>query len=172
MAMTAPSPATAEDAAPSGLVGEVRRTMDDRFRVSLPSEFAASAADEAGESILVKERFGCLSLWPAADWSRRFDAGLSIIRQKVQAERLADRWGEVQRLGRLISTRSTPVKLAGRGRLLVPDSFRDFLGVKANEEVVIVGALLCVEIWNPAAWLEQLQGDMPDFNALFMELSR
>ena len=170
--MTAAPPPPPASADAGALIGEVRRTVDERFRLSLPKEFADAVSDDSGETILVKERYGCLSLWRAADWKHRFDAGLQIIQQKVQAERLADRWSEVQRLGRLISTRSATVKLAGRSRLLLPDSFRDFLGVAANEEVMVVGAMLCVEIWNPTAWVQQLREDMPDFNGLFMELSR
>ena len=173
-------PETAEEpdalsSAPSSLggllSGEIRRKIDDRFRVSLPGEFAEAVGDAVGESVLVKERFGCLSLWPAEDWRRRFEGDVQIIRQKILADKLADRRADVQRLGRLISTRSTPVKLAGRGRLLLPDSFRDFLGVGANEEVMVVGAMVCVEIWQPAAWVEQLQQDMPDFGELLAGLS-
>ena len=153
------------------LVGEVRRTIDDRYRVALPKEMATAISDDQGQTVCVKERFGCLSLWKAADWKSRFDAGFSVIEQKIRAERLQDRWSEVQRLGRLVSTRSQEVKLANRSRLLIPDSFRDFLGVAPNEEIVVVGAVVCIEIWNPTAWLEQLRSDMPEFNELFMSLS-
>lgn len=155
----------------SSLVGEVRRTIDDRYRVALPKEMATAISDAEGQTVCVKERFGCLSLWKAADWKSRFDAGFAVIEQKIRAERLQDRWSEVQRLGRLVSTRSQEVKLANRSRLLIPDSFRDFLGVAPNEELVVVGAVVCIEIWNPTAWLEQLRNDMPEFNELFMSLS-
>lgn len=157
---------------PQPLIGEVRRTIDERFRVSLPKDMAAAVTDAAGISICVKERLGCLSLWPAEDWNRRFQAGFSVIEQKIRSERLQDRWSEVQRLGRLVSTRSCELKLANRSRLLIPDSFRDFLGVSANEEVVVVGAVVCVELWSPASWLDQLRDDMPGFNELFSSLSQ
>ena len=152
-------------------MGEVRRTVDARWRLSLPSEFVPAVVDGAGETIVVKERFGCLSLWQADAWNERFEAGLSVIEQKIKAERLAQRWGEVQRLGRLVSTRAKPVQIAGRGRLVVPEGFREFLGVDAGGDVMVVGALVCVEIWNPEAWVEQLKGDMPEFNDLFLSLS-
>ena len=157
---------------PNGsLVGEVRRTVDDRWRVNLPAEFVPSVVDASDETIVVKERFGCLSLWRASDWQSRFDAGLAVIEQKIRAERLAERWGEVQRLGRLVSTRARPVKIAGRGRLVVPEGFREFLGIEPGGDVMIVGALVCVEIWNPSLWVEQLKGDMPEVNDLFLSLS-
>jgi len=153
------------------ITGEERRTIDDRFRITLPAEFAQAVTDPAGQTIIAKERYGCLSLWKAADWQQRIDEGVSLIRQKISTGRMEQRWTEVQRLGRLLSTRSQTVQLANRSRLLVPEAFREFLDVPVNQEVVLVGAVICVEIWNPRAWLETLRQDMPEFGALFKELS-
>ncbi len=153
------------------ICGEHKRTLDERFRVSLPPDFAESVTDEAGESILVKEQYGCLSLWGAATWQQRLNAGVSIIQQKIQAGRMEHKWNEVQRLGRLLSTRQRTIKLANRSRVLIPEGYRQFLDVEPNQELMLVGAVVCVEIWNPNAWIEKLHQDMPDFNTLFRELS-
>ena len=153
------------------VTGEVRRTIDDRWRLSLPSELAPAVVDERDETVIVKERYGCLSLWRADRWQAKFDAGLAIIRQKIAGERLADQASQIQRLGRLASTRASRVRLSGRNRLLLPDGVRDFLGVPAGGEVVVVGAFVTVELWNPEMWVEQLREDMPSFNELFLQLS-
>ncbi len=153
------------------ITGEVKRTIDDRFRVSLPTEMAQAVTDEEGETIIAKERYGCLSLWRAAEWQKRMDDGVGLIKQRIQAGRMEQRWDEVQRLGRLLSTRSRTVKLANRSRLLVPEGFREFLDVATNQEVMIVGAVICVEIWQPAAWLETLKEDMPGFGTMFQGLA-
>ena len=96
------------------ITGEAKRTIDDRFRITLPLEMAGAVTDEVGETILVKERFGCLSLWRASDWQKRLNDGVSLIRKKIDAGRMEQRWDDVQRLGRLLSTRSLTVKLTGR----------------------------------------------------------
>ncbi|MCA9081550.1 MAG: division/cell wall cluster transcriptional repressor MraZ [Planctomycetaceae bacterium] len=153
------------------ITGEHKRTLDDRFRLSLPPDFAAAVTDESGETIVAKERHGCLSLWKAADWQQRLDDGVSLIKEKIRTGRMEQRWSEVQRLGRLLSTRSTSVKLANRSRLLIPEGFREFLDVDRNQDVMIVGAVICIEVWNPHAWLTQLREDMPEFGSLFKELS-
>ncbi len=153
------------------ITGEEKRVLDDRFRLSLTPEMAAAVTDKSGETILAKERPGCLSLWRAADWQRRLDAGVDLIRQKIAAGRLERRWGDVQRLGRLLSTRFRTVKLAHRSRLLIPEGYREFLEVAPNQEVILVGAVVCVEIWNPRAWLDTLKQDMPQFGDLLEELS-
>ena len=153
------------------ITGEARRTIDDRFRITLPPEMAELVADSDGNCILAKERAGCLSLWKAADWTKRIDDGVAILKLRIQAGKMESRWSEVQRLGRLLSTRSKTVTLANRSRLLIPDGFREFLDVPVNQDVMIIGAAICVEIWNPAAWLETLRHDMPEFGPLFTDLS-
>ena len=150
--------------------GELKRTIDDRFLVSLPPEMAKAVTDETGSTIVTKERFGCLSLWSAAEWEARQERGVDVIRSKIEAGAMDQRWGEVQRLGRLLSTRSKTVQLANRSRLLIPEGFREFLGVPAGGEIMLIGAVICVELWNPATWLEALSQDMPEFGSLFKEL--
>jgi MraZ protein len=153
------------------ITGEFKRVIDDRFRITLPSELAEPIADAEGDVILSKERAGCLSLWRSADWQQRMDDGVSLIRQKITAGRMEQKWTDVQRLGRLLSTRSRTVKLANRSRLVIPEGFREFLDVSPDSEVMLVGAAICVEIWNPQAWLELLRQEMPAFAPLLKELS-
>ena len=153
------------------ITGEWKRQLDERYRLSLPPELAEAVTDTAGDSILAKERQGCLSLWRAADWQQRIDEGVGLIKQKISAGRLEQRWGEVQRLGRLLSTRYRTVRLANRARLVLPEGFREFLDVPPEGEVMIVGAVICVEIWNPRAWLELLRDEMPEFGPLFKDLT-
>ncbi len=153
------------------ITGEERRTVDERFRITLPADMAQAVTDEDGKTLINKERYGCLSLWRASDWQRRHNAGVAVLKQKIQSGRMEQKWDEVQRLGRLLSTRSQTVQLANRARLLIPDAFRDFLGVTANQDVMVVGAVVCVEIWSLSAWMETLKAEMPGFNPLFKELS-
>lgn len=155
----------------SFITGEFKRVVDDRHRITLPPELAEPISDAEGETILAKERAGCLSLWKAADWQQRMDDGVGLIRQKIQTGRMEQKWGDVQRLGRLLSTRSRTIKLANRSRLVIPEGFREFLDVPPNSEVMLVGAAICVEIWNPQAWLEFLRQEMPGFGPLLKELS-
>ena len=36
---------------------------------------------------------------------------------------------------------------------------------------MIVGAVICMEIWNLEAWQNLLEQDMPEFGTLFKDLS-
>jgi MraZ protein len=153
------------------ILGEFSRLLDERFRLSIPAELADRLAAAGTECILVKERPGCLSLWPASAWQQKIDAEMAIVEGKIRAGKLAGRLAEVQTLGRLLSTRHTPVQLAGRGRLLIPEGFREFLQVAAGGEVIVVGAAVCLEIWRPAAWLAYLDEKIPEFGQLVEQLS-
>jgi MraZ protein len=153
------------------ILGEFSRVYDDRYRIALPPECVDLIAGEDGECILAKEREGCLSLWNAELWKQKFDSRVQVLQQKY-ASGMLDRSElvKLQRLSRLLSTRSRPVKLGQRGRLLVPEGFREFLAVTANSEVIIVGAGLCLEIWNPQIWHSYLREDVGEFHTLFEEM--
>jgi MraZ protein len=153
------------------ILGEHRRTLDERFRLSLPPELAESLGPADATCILAKERAGCLSLWNADRWQARLTSGKELLEAKVRAGRLDARLEELQLLGRLLSSRHTSVQLAGRGRLVVPEGFREFLGVEPGGEVMIVGAAVSIEIWRLEAWTAYLNERMPEFRRLFDDLS-
>lgn len=154
------------------ILGEFRRTFDERYRLAVPLELAGPLAADAEACILAKERPGCLSLWNAIHWQARHDEGLELVKAKMRAGKLEGRLAQVQTLGRLLSTRHRTVELAGRSRLTVPEGFREFLRAEPGGEVLIVGAAVCIEIWRPDAWLSYLERRMPRFRRLFDRLSR
>jgi len=155
------------------ILGEFRATMDDRHRLSIPDKLVVQFASPPTACILAKERAGCLSLWEAARWQRKLRARVAVVEQKLRAGVLAEeRMGQVQLLGRLLSTRHSEVTLAERGRLVIPKGSREFLGVEPGAEILLVGAAVCIEIWNPTAWETYLEARMPRFRKLFERLSQ
>jgi MraZ protein len=153
------------------ILGESIRTLDERFRLSIPQELAAAIVANGNDCILAKERPGCLSLWNEAGWKQRLEIGVRLLESKIEAGRLEGRVEEVQRLGRLLSTRHTAVQLAGRGRLAIPEGFREFLNVEAGGAVMVIGAAVCVEIWHPDKWQEYVGGELPEFRQLLDQLT-
>lgn len=152
------------------ILGEFRRTLDERFRLSIPAELIEPLTHDGTQCVLAKERPGSLSLWNASSWGTRLEDDIQIVKSKLQGRKLQARMENVQGLGRLLSTRHKNVQLAGRGRLLVPEGFREFLGIEAGGEVMVVGAAVCVEIWHPNDWIAYLRENMPHFGTLLNEL--
>ena len=152
------------------LLGEFVRVIDDRFRLTLPTEFADQLGDSEGHCLLAKERPGCLSLWSADRWQQKHQEDVELLWHKLRSGRLEGRVAEVQAVGRLLSTRQRPVQLAGRGRMVVPEGFREFLGVEAGGSVMVIGAAICVEVWHPQKWNEQMEKEMPEFRTMIDRL--
>ncbi len=156
---------------PEFIVGEYSRKLDERYRLSIPTELVTPFAGKRLECMLAKERLGCLSLWHADDWQSTLDQDIGLVKAKMQAGRLAGRLQEVQRLGRLLSSRHRSTTITERGRLMIPEGFREFLRVEPGGDVFVVGAAVCIEIWNPELWLKYLEGRMPRFHQLLNRLS-
>jgi MraZ protein len=157
--------------APDLLIGEFLRTLDERFRLAVPPELLDPLLAGGPRLVLAKERAGCLSLWSAATWKPRLDAAVDVIRSKMQAGLLAQRVGQLQDIGRLLSTRQKTISLAGRGRLVLPEGFREFLGVEPGGNLMVVGAAVCVELWQPAAWTAFVTAEMPAFRQRIDDLT-
>jgi MraZ protein len=153
------------------LIGEFVRTLDERFRLAIPPELLDPLLAAGPKLVLAKERAGCLSLWSAALWKPRMDAAVDVVRSKMEAGLLTQRVGQLQELGRLLSTRHQTVSLAGRSRLVVPEGFREFLGVEPGGSLLVVGAAVCVELWQPAAWTAYVTSEMPGFRRRIDELT-
>lgn len=153
------------------IVGEYPRSLDERYRVSIPTELVEPLTAEGEACILAKERPGCLSLWSADKWREKMDAGVDLVQSKIRAGKLEGRIDEVQLLGRLLSTRHREVKIAGRGRLLIPEGFREFLRIEPGGDILVVGAAVCVELWHPDAWLRYLNKRIPRFKRLLESLA-
>lgn len=153
------------------VLGEVSRTLDERFRLSLPADLVQALGAERGQCMLAKERSGCLSLWSLTKWQQKLDRDVHLVRAKMEAGRLEGRLQDIQVLGRMLSSRHRPTTIAARGRVLIPEGFREFLGVEAGSDVMIVGAAVCLELWNPARWLEYLEQQLPEFRQVLDRLA-
>jgi MraZ protein len=153
------------------LIGEFVRTLDERHRLAVPPELLDPLLAAGPKLVLAKERAGCLSLWSLALWKPKLDAAIDVVRSKLEAGLLTQRVGQVQELGRLLSTRQQTVSLAGRARLVLPEGFREFLGVEPGGDLMVVGAAVCVELWQPAAWTAYVTSEMPGFRRRIDELT-
>jgi MraZ protein len=152
-------------------LGDWSRALDERCRLSLPAEWVGELTQGTAEAVLAKERPGCVSLWSSQQWDGWMADGMNLVTAKIRSGRIAGRWDQVQMLGRLMSTRHRKVPIAGRGRIAIPDSFRDFLEVEPGGDVLVVGAAICVELWHPRRWSEHIGEHMPSFRQLFDQLA-
>jgi MraZ protein len=155
-----------------GLIqGEFVRTFDTRCRVTLPTGFVEALGGVETEVTLAKQRPGCLSVWNARRWNPRLESDRGLFEAKLMAGKLQQRLLDVQRLGRLLSTRHASLRIDARGRLLIPEGFREFLQAQRDSSVMVIGAAVCVEIWLPQRWMPYLRKQIPSFRRLFDDLT-
>ena len=153
--------------------GEFSRKLDERYRLSLPEKLVELfPVGEGGDCVLVKERPGCISLWPQESWEKEFSKRVELVNLHQQMGDYTDRLAQLQLLGRLLSTGYRPVQLAGKGRLLIPEGFREFLRVEPGQEVMVVGAAVSIEIWHPERWVRYVEKRMPKFRKILTALSK
>ena len=96
---------------------------------------------------------------------------MALVHSKIRAGKLSEKLADVQLLGRLLSTRHKLIPVAERGRIVLPDGFREFLGLEPGSEVMVLGAAICIEIWHPEQWIDHLGEQMPGFGSLFDKLT-
>ena len=149
--------------------GEFRRKLDERFRLSLPSEFVDLFPPKS-DWVIVKERPGCVSIWEQKTWQENLDDHIDLIQKHLKLGHLHQKMSELQIFGRLLSTRYRPLQMAGRGRLVVPEGFREFLGVEAEKDAMIIGAATCIEIWHPQKWIQYVEKRIPKYQKLLDRL--
>ena len=153
------------------ITGEFSRTVDDRYRLTLPDEFKEVFKPDAGKCVIVKEGPGCLSLWEENSWKQQHDERVEMVMKRLHLGDLGRKTTELQRFGRLLSTRYRQIQLTDRARFLLPEGFREFLAVEPKQEVMVIGAAVCIEIWHPQKWISRIEEDMPQFSILMESLS-
>ncbi|MDR1484769.1 MAG: division/cell wall cluster transcriptional repressor MraZ [Planctomycetaceae bacterium] len=153
------------------IVGEYSRKLDERYRLTLPSEFEDVFKPESGKCVIAKERPGCLSLWEEGTWRAKLDERVNLVQAKLRLGDLEQKMPELQRFGRILSTRHRELQLAGRSRVLLPEGFREFLAVEPGKEVMVIGASVCIEIWHPQKWLNYVEEEISEFRTLLDSLS-
>ena len=120
-------------------MGEFNHTIDAKGRMIIPSRFRF----ELGEKfVLTKGLDGCLTLYPRADWDE--------FQQKLSAMPLTNK--NARTLIRFFVAGATECELDRQGRILVPQTLREFAGL--DKDVVLAGSINKIEVWAKERWSE------------------
>jgi MraZ protein len=125
------------------LLGEYEHSLDDKNRVTLPARFRQAFADGV---VVTRGMDGCLVVYTPEDWER-FVA--------VRLEGLDPFSKEARQMSRFIFSGATEAELDRQGRVMLPPALIHH--AKLGREVIVAGVRDHVEIWDRAAWREQLQ---------------
>lgn len=118
------------------LISQYDHSLDAKGRVILPVKFRPFFVQGG---YLSQYDEGCIALWPPEDFDRKLEAVQRAAEDGDQRER---------NLARVLAGSSTEVEIDPKtGRLLIPPFLRNW--AQLTTEVLIVGAIDRVELWNP-----------------------
>lgn len=119
--------------------------MDAKGRLAVPSRQreALLSKCEGRVVITIDTQTSCLAIYPLQEWER--------IESEIQA--LPALNPAVKRFQRLVLGYATDLELDGNGRVLLPQSLRDYAHLE--KKVVLVGQGNKLELWSEDLWLAE-----------------
>ena len=128
------------------LTGEYSHSIDAKGRLIIPSKFREILGEDF---VITKGLDGCLFLYPSNEWK--------IFEEKLRTNKNA------RTFTRFFLGSAVDGGLDKQGRALISSALRTFAGLE--KDVVLVGVLDRVEIWDQARWNENnaaVEADMDE----------
>lgn len=144
--------------------GESAQRVDDKARLAIPAAYR-SALEAAGDKrlILVRSVFGrCISVWPLADWVAYEDKILALPPSDPT----------VMKLLRFVVAGNTQVEPDSHGRVVLPQTLRQYAQIEASTEVMVVSMGNRFEIWAQPLWVQDQSEIEADIGNWRGDLSR
>lgn len=134
--------------------------IDDKGRLKLPSSLVKHMEKFAGNELVVKRAVfqNCLEVYPMKPWEKLMDKINGLNRfVKKNADFI-----------RLFTAGVKTVELDKAERILIPKDLKTFAGLE--KDIVISGAGDFFEIWDKAAYEENIKTNEADFAKLSEEV--
>ena len=121
------------------LIGEYEHSIDTKGRLIMPAKLKA----EMGEKFVVTKGLeGCLFVYSLAEWQN--------FEEKLRAFPLTNK--NARTLTRFFLAGATECEIDKQGRFLIASNLREYANLE--KEVVIIGVLGRLEIWDKKKWEE------------------
>jgi len=118
-------------------LGEYRHNLDTKGRVAVPAKFREELQEGA---IVTRGLDRCLFVFGEKEWK--------VLIEKIMALPLSQ--SDSRAFARLMLAGATDVKFDSQGRILIPDSLRNYAHMK--KQVVVAGMYNRIELWDADAW--------------------
>jgi MraZ protein len=123
------------------LLGEHEHSLDEKNRLTLPAKLRG-AFD--GGVVVTRGLDGCLYAWPVDAWEK-------LAARIEQVDPLS---GDGRQMRRHFFSSASRGELDRQGRMVIPATLLATAGI--TREVTVAGVSDHLEIWDRAAWREQL----------------
>jgi len=119
-------------------MSEYRHTVDTKGRLIIPAKFREEIGDQC---YLTRGLDGCLFLFPEKEWEE-FEGKLRQLPVTFNKD--------ARQFVRFFTTGATNGQFDKQGRILIPQTLREFADIR--KEVVVAGSLNKLEIWSKERW--------------------
>ncbi len=141
------------------ITGEYRNSLDDKGRLLIPSRLRAELNGET--LVLTRGVESCLWLFQASRW-------ITLAEQLTQSTSLFQKRARI--LKRRIIAPAQEVEIDKAGRINIPPTLREYANLA--KDTVVLGLENYVEIWNEAAYLEDMDSNEDEFLEAAEELGK
>lgn len=132
---------------------EYHHTIDDNNRLAIPSSLRKCMDEERdGNGLYLTPGFeGCLAIYPPC----QFDNLTKKINQLPFTNKKA------RNFQRLFFSKTSRVSYDKQGRIIVPSNLKEH--AKLKKEVIIIGVLDRMEVWDAEQWNDFTSENAPNF---------
>lgn len=135
--------------------GYFLHTVDAKGRVSIPSKMRKYVTPEANSTfIMIKGTLDCIDIYPMDNWLE--------IEEKIRNFSMYD--PEKARFVRMISQDLAEDTWDAQSRILIPSKLLKH--AKIEKEVVVLGALKKIELWNPQVYDDYINQSPESFEQI------
>ena len=120
-------------------MGEYNHTVDPKGRLIVPAKFREQLGDEF---VVTKGLDGCLFVYTKEEWHN--------IEEKFRNISMTSK--DARKFSRFFFAGAAACELDKQGRIQLPPVLREYAGL--TKDVVLVGVLSRVEIWDKERWQE------------------
>lgn len=132
--------------------------LDEKGRVALPAAFRREAAEQ--RFVLVRAYEGSLALYPEAAWAGVEERLGDLLKHQPEARMY------------VLSVMASAVEVIpdSQGRILIPGRLKE--AAELNGQVLLVGAIEKIEIWNPQRFEAEVQAGSSGFERFAPQIFR
>ena len=134
--------------------GRYEHSIDAKGRISIPAKFREALGKKYDDRLVITNFDHCLVAFPYEEWS--------LLEQKVGTFSLMKK--ETSAFFRFFYSSAMDCDIDKQGRLLIPQTLRDYAGLQ--KDVVLVGEGKRIEIFAKERWLEEARKIEDNFDQI------
>ena len=141
--------------------GQFLHSIDSKGRLSLPARLRKNVAEDADNTFVMTLGIDkCIEIYPKDQWK--------LIEEKLLKLNFFDQ--REARFIRMMLQNAQEDTMDAQSRILIPQSLLDYAGIK--NEVLILGVLKKIELWNNEIYNSYLSGSPESFEQIASQVMR